>query len=285
MVRTTVIFFMVLALFSTAPAISSLHAETLTSEGKVELMIGQGINGALLGIALPGIAKKWEWGIPLVPLFTAGGIFSPYLLKNSYGISAPEARMINFSTLFGIGAGINLGLWGNYSLGSYMASIVLADILATTLGTVYVYAKNREFTRGELSMIISGAVWGTVTAVALNGALNNFKRSKSLGAFLLAGQILGLGSGFLLAGTQSWTREKMLTMDLTILGGLGAGYGLAALFTPSPFIRWTCGILGMAAGASVGLYVTRNYDAEPEPSLQNRPGEFYIAFPANVYKF
>lgn len=263
----------------------------LPTDGLNALRIGQGINGAVMGASFAYFAEETIdlgiVGIPLLPASIAGGVLWPKKYSDEYGITHSEAAFINGSSLWGIGMGASLGLaFGGKDDDIYVPLfIMIMNAGATSASVSYTNKKERELTSGEVSIVASSAFWGAFGSLGLAKVVG-VEKGETGALFIGGGLALGAVGGFYIQSRQEWKKERMLQVNLATLGGLMAGLGLTALFTRNWRIRWVGSIIGMVAGATLGVYISRNMEHEEEAPVQNKiAGEYSIVIPAMAASF
>lgn len=261
----------------------------LSTDGLTALRIGQGINGGILGLSFAFFAEETInfgiVGIPVVPASIAGGIYWPGKFSDEYGMTHSEAAFINGSSLWGTGMGASLAILFDNEDALLPFFIMLMNAGATSASVWYTKKKERELTSGEVSMMASSTFWGTLGFIGL-AEIAGVNSDESISLFLFGGLGLGAVGGFCLQSRQEWKKERMLQVNLATMGGLMTGLGLTALFTKNWRIRWVGGIIGMVAGATLGVYLSRDSEDEEEAPLQNKKvTQRSIVIPAMVMSF
>lgn len=251
----------------------SQEAENLNTDGLVDLRIGQGINGAVLGVSFAFFAEETMdlgiIGIPLVPATIAGGIVWPGRYTENESMTHNEAALINMSSLWGIFTGVSIGVTSDNDDFTVPLFIMLLDGGATIGALKYTSERKRETTSGEVFIMGSSILWGSVSAIAVT-EIAGLNSEHEAGLTLSIGLALGAAGGALLQNYQSWDRERVQLINLSILGGLMAGFGTTALITKKWPARWLGGFMGMIAGTTLGIYFTRHLEDEDQAPLQNK---------------
>ncbi len=254
-------------------AYSQDTAENLNTDGLVDLRIGQGINGAVLGVSFAFFAEETMGigiiGVPLVPATIAGGILWPGRYAENESMTHNEAALINMSSLWGIFTGVSFGVAAENDDFTVPLFIMLLDGCATVGALKYTSERKRETTSGEVFIMGSSIFWGTVSAVAVS-QIADLDNEHEAGLTLAIGLALGAAGGSVLQNYRSWDRERVQLINLSILGGLMAGFGMTALVTKKWPARWLGGFVGMIAGTTLGIYFTRHLEDEEQAPLQNK---------------
>jgi hypothetical protein len=249
-------------------AIIIITGTPLTAGPKLELGTGQGINGIVLAVAASGALNEWAFTIPLVPLFMITGIYSPYFIQEQYGLTSPEAGLINFGSLSGIGAGAALAETLSVSGRDTGGYIFLSDSLFTVSAAAYAFNREYELTEGDLSLIISATVFSSITTALTANAFSPGMNSRSNALALLTGGTAGLAASVIMTDSLDWSRRRVLVMDMCIAGGGLTGLGFAKLFKLSERPKFFTAVITMAGGAAAGYYLTEGFAPEAKPRLQ-----------------
>jgi len=157
------------------------------------------------------------------------------------------------------------------------AKTVVGTTLATGLasGVLGLVAANElDPPQGDVEVIRSGLIWGTLTGLLGMAAISTSSSSQTYLRGAGVSMDLGFLAGLGLAASFDISRNRDLLIDAGGLGGGVAGLGLSWLFTVAPDVSARPIFAGTLAGMYVGLaaaaYLTRNMapdDDERGPSV------------------
>jgi hypothetical protein len=242
-----------------------IRSVTGGNEGRGRLVLWSSLYGIWLGIATD-------------ILFDIDGdraVIVPPLIGMSAGLGLSLAATSNFQVTVGeawtIITGLDYGsfngaLWAgglDFSSKGVVGASVATSIAAASIGVLVADAKSPS--AGDIELVRSGLLWGTVggflLTIAVNPDVSQSSGFKAVAAAMDAGFVTGVG----LANYFDLSRNRMLIIDAGALAGGLAAAGIAWLVGGTD--NGPRGIAGAALGGMLGgiaitAYATRNLDAQ-----------------------
>lgn len=244
-----------------------------TVGARVQLVVGQGLNGMALGLCVAGLAGAERSAIYSGALLLGGGLGAVgALLATRDGVTTGQAAVINNSTLFG-GAVAGYALLGlNESRINERTTwgVLGAGLLLGTGAGIAVATQRPLSGRVEFASSLGG--WSAFFGGHLYFATQGYNRADS-GLAIFAWSSLGLmaagvAAGALIAPNVPVSAARMRWINLSGLGGW-AVIGLSSLLLASDgdgrdaMMAYGIGsIAGAAGGAVLGYFLTANVDAQ-----------------------
>ena len=247
------------------------------NNGDIELAISQALMGTAFGVYAPFSFGTPTNGLLLSATAIAGlatGLGTSLTVANRHGVTQGQAMAVYTGEVVGITHGVflaaELGIWNP-------AQPISAGFVLGGAGGIAVAVFARP-TAGEMSMVRSGASWGTATGVL---ALTFFQIPSAL--VLLGGMDLGLITGAVLSQRLDVSRRRMNFINLSgYTGAAGVGILLLGAGGGSSQIVASCLFVGAGSGLVVGAHLTRNMDGDGAANgsaLELRDGKWYVGMP------
>jgi hypothetical protein len=237
-------------------------------DGRAAIVIGSSAYGIWLGVAVDVLFGNDDVrGAIIPPLLGMGaGLAISLLATANHPIDGGQSWAIITGMEYG---SINGALWaGGLDLDS---EEVVGTALATGLGSSAVgllVAEKLHPGQGDVEVVRSGLLWGTVTGLLAMAAISPDSDETS---FFRVGAIsmnLGFLGGLALAASFDVSRNRDLVIDAGALGGGFVGLGVSWLATAGPQGpngRALAGgtIAGLYAGMILAAALTREMDDDP----------------------
>jgi hypothetical protein len=249
--------------------------EPVTGGARVQLVVGQTINGMGLGLALAGLA-----GSERIPIYTAMALLGSgtgaaiALLASRDGVTPGQAAVINNGTVFGgLAAGMMLLGLSDRGISSRTVFGLLAGGLALGTGAGVVLAAQRPLS-GRVEFASSMGLWSTFLGAHLYlgsrgyGSWDRYGDTEVpvLGWSSLGFLAAGLTAGILLAPSVPVSAARMRWINLAAAGGWAViGFSSFLLATGGTgndmLMAYSIGsIVGVAGGAALGYFLTQDTD-------------------------
>lgn len=243
-----------------------LDAETAGTAGRVELAVGQGVHGGLVG--LEGcLAAGCESSLALaaVPTSTAAaGAGLAWLASPSQGVTPGLANAVNSGALwggmYGLGAGAVSRTTHRRAMGATMAGHLLGA------GAGLWAAHEWRPTGGDVALVNAYGLWSGVLYQLVSTGIVQLDQSPrfGVGSMMAVTGAAKIGGGFL-AHHLPVSRTRVGVTSLLGLVGAATGAGMAALVGSSEVgtRSWSTAVLvGAVGGLTGGAVVTRGLDEE-----------------------
>lgn len=243
--------------------------DPITLGARLNLVIGQTINGIALGAFVPAMIA----GPNLRPEHVGGGMLlggalgaAGSLVATLNGVTQGQAIAVNMGSGVGLGLGASIALLSGSADAQVLFGLLSAgDAVGTAVGAVI--ALQRPLS-GKMSYVSSLAGWGTFLTSHVyfgTGALRTAANGQAMGGVLLGGLAGGTAAGALTASLVNVSADRMGWIDLSMGVGwlvVGLSATLFAASGPSADIAYGWGSIGgVALGAVFGVLITRNTDA------------------------
>jgi hypothetical protein len=250
--------------------------EPMSSGARVQLVVGQAVNGMALGITLAGAFGAERPAIFSGSMLLGGGIGAVgALLASRDGVTAGQAAAINNGTIFGgLAATFTLLGLSNGSLSERAAFGVVAGGLALGTGAGIAWASQTPL-GGRVEFASSMGLWSAFVGAHLYLATRGYgtwddRTSTSefavLGWSSLGLMAAGLTAGVLLSPNVPVSAARMRWINLAGVGGWGI-IGLSSLLLASDgssndaLMAYSIGsIAGLGGGLVLGYFLTQNTD-------------------------
>jgi len=248
--------------------------EPVTSGARVQLVVGQTVNGMALGFTLVGAFGANGSSVFAGSMLIGGGIgATAALLGTRDGITPGQAAAINYGTAFG-GLGsmfAAIGLSQEPSFNPREATGLIAGGLALGTGAGIAWASQRPLS-GRVEFAASLGLWSAFLATHLYLAtkaygIRSVDSVAVLGWSSFGFMAAGLTAGVLLAPGVPVSAQRMRWINLAALGGW-AVIGLSSLLLASDSgddsarVAYSIGsIAGVAGGGLLGYFLTQGSDA------------------------
>jgi hypothetical protein len=254
--------------------------EPLSSGARLTLVIGQGINGAMLGLSVAMIANPNSSSVYSGAMLLGAGVgVVAAMLATRDGITEGQEAAVNRGSLFG---GIS-ALYLMLSINSRLSESAAGGILATglTLGTVggILAAVNKPLA-GRVEFASSIGIWAAFLAghtFLLTNGFGTFggsgrESARALGVSSLVLMGGGIVAGALLAPSVPISAARMRWINLAGLGGwlvVGLSASLFASDGRSDEVRVPYA-LGSLIGASAGIVLGALFTSDADNGWQQR---------------
>lgn len=244
-------------------AFDRLNVEEASTRGRVELTVGQGLHGGLLG--LEGcLALQCESTTSLVALSAAGataGGAGAWFATPSEGITSGLANAVNSGALWGGLAGLGLGAVARLDHPTAMGATMAGHLVGGTAGLVV--ADVARPTGGDVALVNAFGLWSaTLYSVATVG-IAQIEQSPGFGiGSTLTVAAAGGAGGALVARHLPMSRTRVALTSLAGWIGLGSGVGAVRLATGGEASRRTLSIaatVGAVGGLVGGGLWTRTF--------------------------
>jgi hypothetical protein len=238
------------------------------NEGRGRLVLWSSLYGIWLGIATDILFDiDGDRAIIVPPLLGMGaGLGLSLAATSSFQLTVGEAWTIITGLDYG---SFNGALWAgglDFSDKGIVGASVATSVAAASIGVLV--ADTKSPSAGDIELVRSGLLWGTVGGFLLTMVVNPDVSSqsglKAVAAAMDAGFITGVG----LANHFDLSRNRVLIIDAgAIAGGLAAA-GIAWLVAGTEnSARGIAGAAlgGMLGGIAITAYATRDLDAQDGP--------------------
>ncbi|MBI5515514.1 MAG: hypothetical protein HY909_17165 [Deltaproteobacteria bacterium] len=260
--------------------------EPVSSGGRLELSVTQGLNGMGIGLSLAALSGSRSPGVYAGASILGGGLgLATALVLTRDGITEGQSSAINMGTLYGgLGA-----LFLSFGIADGLSVQAVGGIFAAglTLGTVGgIVASFQRPLAGRVQFAGSLGVWSSFVSAHLflaTQGYGSFSRDDSAGAVRVFGLTsfgtlgAGLLAGALLAPNVNVTASRMRFINLAAVGGatvVGLSSMLFALESRDENALLTAygigAIAGAVGGAALGYLLTNRHD---EFWFQQRQGQ------------
>lgn len=250
--------------------------EPATTGARVQLVVGQAVNGMALGLSLAGLADARSTAIYSGAMLLGGGAGAVgALLASRDGITAGQAAAVNYGSIFGGLAAMftAFGLSNSHIEGRAVAGIV-AGGLAVGTGAGIAWAAQTPL-GGRVEFASSMGLWSAFLGAHLYLATRGYGTFDSrasdglsvLGWSSLGFMAAGLTAGVLLAPQVPVSAARMRWINLSAAGGY-AVIGLSSLLLAADgtgedaLMAYSIGsMVGVTGGALLGYFLTTNTDS------------------------
>jgi hypothetical protein len=250
--------------------------EPVTSGARVQLVVGQTVNGMAMGLTLVGALGGDRSAVFAGSMLLGGGIgATAALLGSRDGVTPGQAAAINYGTAFG-GLGAMFSAFGlsRSSIEERGVMGLVAGGLALGTGAGLAWASQRPLS-GRVEFAASFGLWSAFVGAHLYLATNGYGTWSSrgdeelpvLGWSSLGFMAAGLTAGVLLAPSVPVSAQRMRWINLGALGGWTV-IGLSSLLLASDSggdsarVAYSIGsIAGVAGGGLLGYFLTQGSDA------------------------
>lgn len=250
--------------------------EPISSGARVQLVVGQSINGMGIGLALAGVADARSSSIYSGAMLLGGGVGAvASLLATRDGITMGQASAINFGTLFGGLAATFTAVGLSRTIEGRGVAGLFAGGLALGTGAGIAWASQSPLS-GRVEFASSVGIWsafvGTHLYLATRG-YGTWDDATSRNEFTVLGwsslglTAAGLVAGVLLAPNVPVSAARMRWINLAGLGGYTV-IGLSSLLLAADgsgedaLMAYSIGsIAGLGGGLVLGYFLTQNTDS------------------------
>ncbi len=248
------------------------RGEKPTGLARGELVGAQTLHGIVIGGEICMILECNDGRAVVAALLVGGGVglTASLLYDSDKGMTPGHAAALNSGTVWGAWQGGALvGILEPDSAPSVGAILLVSQLGGLGLGEVI--HQTLEPTAGDVSMATSAGFW--TGALSLFGlAANEFDAdSQTTFATILIASDLGLLAGAVASKYYPMTRSRTLVVDAGGILGALVGMGVPFLIQnedSSAVSIFGGAIVGTVAGLSTSYYLTRNWDAPEDLSLQ-----------------
>jgi hypothetical protein len=249
-----------------------VRGEKPTGLARGELVAAQTLHGIAIGGEICLILECND-GRAVVGLLLVGGglgLTASLLYDSDKGMTPGHAAALNSGTVWGAWqGGALIGIMEPDSTPTVGATLLLSQLGGLGLGEVL--HQTLEPTAGDVSMATSAGFWTGVLAF-FGHAANKFDGdSRTTFATILIASDLGLLAGAVASKYYPMTRSRTLVVDAGGILGALVGMGVPFLIQnedSSPGLIFGGAIVGTLAGLGSSYYLTRNWDAPEDLSLQ-----------------
>jgi len=237
-------------------------------DGRGTLVIASTIYGIWAGIATDVLFSINDTRSAVVaPLVGMGaGLALSLGLTSGHPLTNGEAWTIVTGLEYG---SLNGALWAgafDFSAKDVVATTFVTGLASGAVGLLV--AHNRAPTQGDVEVVRSGLLWGTVAgALGLLALSSDSNDSKAIYRGMGVSMDLGFLGGLALAASFDVSRGRDLIIDAGSLGGGVAGLGLTTLVVgPNGHGRTIAagGLVGLAAGMLLTIYLTNDMDRDEQ---------------------
>ena len=227
--------------------------------GRVQLFVGETLNGLWLGVAIPamfGANSAAPYGLGLL-LGAPSGILFAKAVNDARPVSTGQARAILWGGEWGWwqGLGWASALTSDLSGRGFFASTVGGMVGGTLVGLA---VSAHPISAGDASLVTHSSAWGTWISAAA-GALANVDGDAELELTLIGGDAALLAGALATKHVEMSAGRVWLVTAAGIAGGF-AGLGIDLLVQPSGR-GWIAVPLGTSiAGLVTGFQLTRHFD-------------------------
>jgi hypothetical protein len=242
--------------------------------GRGTMVFWSTLYGLWTGIALDVLFEVNEVrGAIVLPLAGMGaGLALSLGITANHPLTNGQAWTIATGLEFG---SFNGALWaGGFNLDS---QAVVGTTLATGLAagaTSLLVAREQSPTQGDVEVVRSGLLWGTVAGLLATALIAPDVSGESLLRASAVSMDLGFLGGLALASSYDVSRNRDLIIDASALGGTIAGGGIAILAmgdNGSGRIVAGGALAGMAVGLVTSILLTRDMDDEDDERERSAP--------------
>jgi hypothetical protein len=236
--------------------------------GRAAIVIGTSAYGIWLGVAADVLFENDSIrGAIIPPLVGMGaGLAVSLLATANHPIDGGQAWTIITGMEYG---SINGALWaGSLNLDSQeVVGTALATGLASTAIGLLV-AEKLHPRQGDVEVVRSGLLWGTVTGLLAMAAISPDSDDKAFFRASAVSMNLGFLGGLALAASFDVSRNRDLIIDAGALGGGFVGFGVTWLATAGPSMNGeplaVGTLVGMYAGMGAAIFLTREMDLDDD---------------------
>jgi hypothetical protein len=207
----------------------------------------------------------------------AGGGGLGYLLTQRFPVDASVAHATTIGTLVGMANGALLIQPTGADTGTSVLGLMLAGGAVGAAGG-FIYGENANLTPGQATFVTNLTVLGTVTALNVIAAKDNFDGWSD--ATLAIGVDGGLIAGALIAPHLNWSSHRAGVVFATsfvgaLVGGLAGGLATkpsnGSASDANATVVTAIATAGMWGGFGLGILMTR--DSDPPPPMQPQPAQ------------
>lgn len=236
--------------------------------GRAAIVIGTSAYGIWLGVAADVLFENDSIrGAIIPPLVGMGaGLALSLLATANHPIDGGQAWTIITGMQYG---SINGALWaGGLNLDSQeVVGTALATGLASTAIGLLV-AEKLHPRQGDVEVVRSGLLWGTVTGLLAMAAISPDSDEKVFFRASAVSMNLGFLGGLALATSFDVSRNRDLIIDAGALGGGFVGFGVTWLATAGPNMNGeplaVGTLVGLYAGMATAIFLTRDMDRDDD---------------------
>lgn len=250
--------------------------EPATTGARVQLVVGQAVNGMALGLTLAGLADARSSAIYSGAMLLGGGVGAVgALLASRDGVTAGQAAAVNYGSVFG-GLASMFTAFGlsNSRLGDRAVFGIVAGGLAVGTGAGIAWAAQTPL-GGRVEFASSMGIWSAFLGAHLYLATRGYgtwdgrgdNEVTVLGWSSLGFMAAGLTAGVLLAPQVPVSAARMRWINLSAAGGY-AVIGLSSLLLAADgtgedaLMAYSIGsMVGVTGGALLGYFLTTNTDS------------------------
>jgi hypothetical protein len=242
-----------------------------------EIIVDFGALGTLAAIDI--LARQditnGEAGTFIVLAGVAGGGGLGYLLTQRFNIDSSVAHATTIGTLVGMANGALLIQPTGADTGTSVLGLLLAGGAVGAAGG-FIYGENANLTPGQATFVTNLTVLGTVTALNVIAAKDNFDGWSD--ATLAIGVDGGLIAGALIAPHLDWSSHRAGVVFATsfvgaLVGGLAGGLATkpsnGSASDANATVVTAIATAGMWGGFGLGILMTR--DSDPAPIARPQP--------------
>lgn len=254
---------------ATPPAPLAAAGETATWYARAELVGGQTLVGAGLGLSLGLLTRNNSVGVGA----TIGGVLVGGLgswLLSGNGISTGPAMALNAGAFWGGANGMMLAVLAGRARDYTSVGGALVSVGILGLGAGAWAATDWKPRAGQIALANTVAFWSLATGaglVAMTGAWNTLE--PWAGGIGLLTINAGLAAGLWMSNWMEISRLRAALLDVGGMLGALLGLGLATVFQGPSFSYATFGALsaGAVVGLGVSAYLTRNLQGPVVPEI------------------
>ena len=237
-------------------------------DGRGAMVISSTLYGLWAGIALDVLFTVDGARSAIIPplLGMGAGLALSLELTGDHPIDNGQAWTIISGLEFG---SVNGALWAgalDFSAKGVVGTTLAAGVASGAVGLLV--ADARDPRQGDVEVIRSGLIWGTLTGLLGVGLISpNASSQTYLGGTAVA-MDLGFLAGLGVAASFDVSRNRDLLVDAGTLGGGLAGLGISWLVAAGPHVsaRPILGgaLAGMYLGMAAAIYFTRHMPADSD---------------------